>query len=197
MSSFEKSNTKKIRIVIIIAIIVFLALAIFFYHNYSCKRNGKTIESRELILQEQFHADYLICEEKKDGMIFSGFELSDGRTGLAFFRKDNNRYKCGQCKFVDSDVPAVLYKILDGKGCYLIFFNQPNMKYAEVTYTVTTLSGEQKEVTLKYDISDYAVICSESPQWEQPIRIMYYDKNGNEYKFVEHHSTREMYVKDN
>ena len=191
-------NAKKNYILIIsVILIMFVCVSVFFYKDYSHQRNGKTFESRELILQENYDADYLICEEKVDGVIFSGYELANGRTGLARFVEDNDRYRVSQSKYANQDVPAVLMDVLNGKYCYLIFFNQPNMKRVEVTYEVTTFSGTREKVTFDYDITDYAVICSESPQAGQPISIIYYDTNGNEYRFVGHPETREMYVKEN
>ena len=188
---------KKSIAIIGIVVLVVVCVSIFFYKDYSSKRNGKTFESRELILQEKSDADYLICEEKVDGYIYSGYELANGRTGLATFKEDNGNYRISMCKYADEDVPAVRMDILNEKFCYLIFLNQPNMKRVEVTYVVTTYSGTKENVTFDYNISDYAVICSESPQAGQPISIVYYDTNGNEYRFVEHPEMREIYIKDN
>lgn len=190
---------KKSIAIIGIVVLVVVFVSIFFYKDYSNKSNGKTFESRELILQEKYDADYLICEEKIDGYIYSGFELANGRTGLATFKEDNGNYKASMCKYADEDVPAVRMDILNEKYCYLIFLNQPNMKRVEVTYVVTTYSGTKENVTFEYDITDYAVICSERPQAEagEPISIVYYDTNGNEYRFVEHPEMGEIYIKDN
>ena len=183
--------------IISIIVVVAVCISILYYKDYSSKRNGKTFESRELILQEKHDADYLICEEKVDGVIFCAYELANGRTGLARFVEDNDRYRFSQSKYANQDVPAVLMDVLNEKYCYLIFFNQPNMKRVEVTYEVTTFSGTREKVTFDYNITDYAVICSESPQAAQPISIVYYDTKGNEYRFVGHPETREMYVKEN
>ena len=191
-------NKKNITIISMI-VLVAVCVSVFFYKDYSSKRNGKTFESRELILQEEYDADYLICEEKVDGYIYSAFELANGRTGLATFKEDNGKYRISMCKFADEDVPVVRDDILNEKYCYLIFLNQPNMKRVEVTYVVTTYLGTKENVTFDYEITDYSIICSERPQIQagEPISIVYYDTNGNEYRFVEHPEMKTIYIKDN
>lgn len=182
--------------IISIVVLAVVCISIFFYNNYSSKRNGKTFESRELIIQEKYDADYLICELKIDGNIYCGFELANGRTGLAKFAEKNGKYTSGKCRYENNDVPLVDMNVLNEKFCYLIFFNQPDMERVEVTYQVTTYSGTRENVTFDYDITDFEIICSESPQAGQPISIVYYDTNGNEYRFIEHPETREMYIKE-
>lgn len=190
---------KSRKIIIIAIMILLISVSVFFYMDYSSKRNGKTFESRELILQEKYDADYLICEEKIDGYIFSGFELANGRTGLATFKEDNGKFKATMCKYADDNVPAVRMEILNGKYCYLIFLNQPNMKRVEVTYVVTNYLGTEENITINYDITDHKIICSERPQKHsgQPIEIVYYDIKGNKHRFIEHPEMRDVYIKNN
>ena len=185
-------------IVVAISIVLVLAacIGIAFGVDYFAKRNGKTTESRELILQENYEGDFLICERKIDGMIFSAYELSNGRTGVAEFKEEENGYRAGRVKFSDADVPNVQMEVLNEKYCYVIFLNQPNMEYVTVVYEVTTSSGEREEVSFRYDLDDDRLACSESPQGGEPKYIVYVDEEGQQYKFAEDpEGTREYYVK--
>lgn len=184
--------------VAIISVICTIAICVggFLINDHSTKRNGNTRESRELVLREDAEADFVIEEFKTDDLIFCAYELSNGRIGVAKFKAEDDKYRLSGAKYADKDVPNVQLEIVDKKFCYIVFLNNSNLDYAEITYNVTTYSGKREDVVFKYEVDDKLIICSESPQGGEPIGMVFYEKNGEKHEFIPNpDGTRESYVK--
>ena len=184
--------------VAIISVICTIAICVggFLINDHSTKRNGNTRESRELVLREDAEADFVIEEFKTDDLIFCAYELSNGRIGVAKFKAEDDKYRLSGAKYADKDVPNVQLEIVDKKFCYIVFLNNSNLDYAEITYNVTTYSGKREDVVFKYEVDDKLIICSESPQGGEPIGMVFYEKNGEKHEFTPNpDGTRESYVK--
>ena len=171
--------------IVIISIICTLAVCVgaFLVADYFAKRDGRTRESRELIVREELGADFVICEEKIDGIIYVAFEFPNGRIGVTGFEQKGDKYKTSglHSKYSNADVPNVhnvIWKYAD-----IIFFNKPDLDYVELTYEVIDNKGEEIEVTERVNI-EKQIFCVDRPQYTEPISMTFYDKNGKKYEFV-------------
>lgn len=172
----------------IISVICTLAVCVgaFFVTDYFSKRDGRTRESRELILREDDDADFVIEEYKTEDAIYTAFECLNGRIGVAKFNLEKNKYRWGSTRYADADLPNVIYEIVEEKYSDIIFFNKPNLDYVELTYKVINNKAKEVEVTERiYYEKENQIIYAERPQVSEPSAITFYDKNGKKYEFVD------------
>lgn len=177
-----KKSTVAIISVICTLIICLSAYLVF---DYSGKRDGRTRESRELILREELGADFVICEQKINGIIYVAFEFPNGRIGVVGFEQDGDRYKTSglHSKYSNSDVPNVQDVI--GEYADIIFLNKPDLSYVELTYEVIDIHGETVQVTNRLEFNGDRILYAKRPQYSEPISMTFYDLNGNEYAFID------------
>lgn len=174
--------------VAIISVICALAICIggFFVTDYFSKRDGRTRESRELILREDDEADFVIEEYKTEDAIYTAFECLNGRIGVAKFNLEKNKYRWGSTHYADNDVPNVIYEIIDGKYCDIIFFNKPNLDYVELTYKVIDYEAKEIEVTKRIEYEkEKQILRAERSQVSEPASMTFFDKNGKKYEFID------------
>ncbi len=173
--------------VAIISVLLTLAvcLGVFLITGYFAKRDGRTRESRELILREELGADFVICEQKINGIIYVAFEFPDGRIGVVGFEQNGDRYKTSglHSMYSNSDVPNV-HKVI-GEYADIIFLNKPDLSYVELTYEIVDNNGENIQVTNRLDFNGDSILYAERPQFSEPISMTFYDINGKEYAFVD------------
>ena len=176
----KKSTVAIISVICTIAICV----GVFFVTDYFSKRDGRTRESRELILQEEYDADFVIEEYKTEDAIYTAFECLNGRMGVAKFNLEKNKYRWGSTRYADNDVPnvqKVLWEYAD-----IIFFNKPDLDYVELTYKVIDYNAKEIEVTERIEYEkEKQILYAKRPQYEEPIAMTFFDKNGKKYEFVD------------
>ncbi len=162
-----------------------VCLSVYFVSNYFDKRDGRTRESRELILREELDADFVICEQKINGIIYVAFEFPNGRIGVAGFEEEGDRYKISglHTKYSDSDVPNVNKVIWEYAD--IIFLNKPDLSYVELTYEVIDIYGKNVQVTNRLEFNGDRILYAERPQYSEPISMVFYDINGKEYAFID------------
>ncbi len=180
---------KKSTIVIInVLCTLVVCIGAFLVTDYFAKRDGRTKESRELIVREELGADFVICEEKINGIIYVAFEFPNRRIGVTGFEQKGDKYKTSglHSKYSNADVPNVIDEIIDGRRCDIIFFNKPDLDYVELTYEVIDYEGEEIEVTkyIEYE-KEKQILRAERPQVSEPASITFYDKSGRKYEFVD------------
>ena len=174
---------KSVAIISIICTLV-VCLSVYFVSNYFDKRDGRTKESRELILTARKDVDFVICEQKINGIIYVAFELPNGRIGMTAFEEEGGKYKLsGWTRYSNSDVPTVekvLWEYAD-----IIFLNKPDLSYVELTYEVIDIRGETVQVTNRLEFDGDRILYAERPQYSEPISMTFYDVNGKEYAFID------------
>ena len=165
---------RKYLIVIIILIIVLLAGILCFLTP-----NGKTLESREEILKNTSSGKYVweIDKEIKlyDYIISSAYGSKDG---LAVFKSyGNNKYKLQSVTYKEKGKVVIEQIVYKSDVYYISKCNQANLDYAEVIYSA---DNEELEPRI-FDVKENNLISFKSPSDDFAMRIIYYDKDGNQY----------------
>lgn len=172
----------------IISVVCTLAVCVgvFFVTDYFSKRDGRTRESRELIVREELGADFVICEEKINGIIYVAYEFPNGRIGVTGFEPEGDKYKTSglHSKYSNADVPNVHDVIWENAD--IIFFNKPDLDYVELTYKVIDYNAKEIEVTERIEYEkEKQILYAKRPQYEEPIAMTFFDKNGKKYEFID------------
>ena len=178
----KKSTVAIISVICTIAICV----GVFLVTDYFSKRDGRTQESRELIVREELGADFVICEEKINGIIYVAFEFPNGRIGVTGFEPEGDKYKTSglHSQYSNADVPNVHDVIWEYAD--IIFFNKPDLDYVELTYKVIDYNAKEIEVTERIEYEkEKQILYAKRPQYEEPIAMTFFDKNGKKYEFVD------------
>ena len=161
-------------IVIIILIISLLAGILYFLTP-----NGKTMESREEILKNSTSGKYVweIDKEIKlyDYIISSVYGNKDG---LAVFKSyGNNKYKLQSVTYKEKGKVVIEQIVYKNVVYYIAKCDQANLDYAEVIYSI---DNEELEPRI-FDVRENNLISFKSPSDDFTMRIIYYDKDGNQY----------------
>lgn len=161
-------------IVIIILIISLLAGILYFLTP-----NGKTMESREEILKNSTSGKYVweIDKEIKlyDYIISSVYGNKDG---LAVFKSyGNNKYKLQSVTYREKGQVIIEQIVYKNDVYYIAKCDQANLDYAEVIYRT---DNEELEPKI-FDVKENNLISFKSPSDDFTMRIIYYDKDGNQY----------------
>ena len=165
---------RKYLIVIIISIIILLAGILYFLTP-----NGKTLESREEILKKSKTGKYVweIDKEIKlyDYIISSVYGNKDG---LAVFKSyGNNKYKLQSVTYKEKGKVVIEQIVYKNVVYYIAKCDQANLDYAEVIYSI---DNEELEPRI-FDVRENNLISFKSPSDDFTMRIIYYDKDGNQY----------------
>lgn len=140
--------------------------------------DGKTLESREEILKNSKTKKYVYEIYKEielyDYIISSVYGNKDG---LAVFKENEGNYELQSVTYEGKGeviIEQIMYK---GESYYITTCNQPNLDYAEVTFTI---NNEEHE-PISYDVSKSSLISFKAPSDDFTMRIIYYDRDGNSF----------------
>lgn len=165
---------RKYFLLIISLIIVLLAGILYFLQP-----NGKTIESREGILKNLTSGKYVweIDQEINlyDYIISSVYGKKDG---LAVFKSyGNNKYKLQSVTYKEKGKVVIEQIVYKNDVYYIAKCDQANLDYAEVI-----CRNENEELKYRiFDVKENNLISFKSPIDDFTMRIIYYDKDGNQY----------------
>ncbi|WHH59719.1 hypothetical protein [Petroclostridium sp. X23] len=164
---------------ILVAAIIILSVVFISFFFQQCKPDGSTLESRELRLSQSDNGIHIAAEIKIDEHIISGIIDANNKYGLAIFEpEDNNKYKL-QTRFLrDNDEIITGHTVINGTGYDLFWYNQADLDYAQVTYTV---QGKKLE-PIKLDARENKILYYKAPSNDYSIEVTFYDTQGNRYE---------------
>ena len=170
---------KKKRLIVISAVILlFLCAAIYKYQSIP---DGQTIESREQLLKgiPKGAGWQISTEQLLNDYIVSGIYSTDGKNGIAVFEPTGKgRYKLSSREWRESGRIVISGYAADGIWYDLVWFNDAQTQYAEITYTV---DGDRQE-TIKHNSTNMEIFIHEAPAKDYSIDVVYYDSKGNVYE---------------
>lgn len=140
--------------------------------------NGKTLESREKILKNSKTKKYvyeIYKEIELHGYIISS--VYGNKDGLAVFKENEGNYELQSVTYEEKGEVIIEQIMHKGESYYITICNQPNLDYAEVTYTI----NNQELEPVSYDVSKSNLISFKAPSDDFTMKIIYYDKDGNSF----------------
>lgn len=100
------------------------------------------------------------------------------KDGLAIFKSyGNNRYKLQSVTYREKGKVVIEQIIYKNDVYYIAKCDQANLDYAEVIYRI---DNEELEPRIS-DVKENNLISFKSPSDDFTMRIIYYDKEGNQY----------------
>lgn len=167
---------------LIITGILFLLFIGYNLFQYLSIPDGNSVKSREQLLKDipKGVTWNIAIEQELQDLIVSGIYSSGGKTGIAVFEPEGNRYKLYSREWRNSADRIIITGIsIDGIWYDLVWFNGAETEKAELTYTQT---GNNIEETFTFDTSDMEIICNPAPADNYALDVIYYDKDGNTYE---------------
>lgn len=167
---------------LIIAGILFLLFMGYNLFQYLSIPDGNSLESREELLKDTPKGITwnIAVEQELQDFIVSGIYSSGGKTGIAVFEQEGNRYKLYSREWRNSSDEIIISGIsIDGIWYDLIWFYGAETERAELTYTQTDNNAEK---TLTFDTTNMEIICNRAPADNYTPEVIYYDKDGNTYE---------------
>ena len=162
----------------VVAILILSVVFISFFFQQS-KLNGSTLESRELRLNQSDNGIHIASEIKIDEQIISGIVGANNKYGLAIFEpEDNNKYKL-RTKFLRDNGEIITgHTVINRLGYDLFWYNQADLDYAKITYTV---QGKKLE-PIELDARENKILYYKAPSNDYSIEVAFYDTQGNRYE---------------
>jgi hypothetical protein len=160
-----------------ILILSFVFISFFFQQS---KLDGSTLESRELRLnQSDNNGIHIASEIQIDEHIISGIVDANNKYGLAIFApEDNNKYRL-QTRFLRDNGQIITgHTIINEIDYDLFWYNQADLDYAKITYTV---QGKKLE-PIKLDAGENKILYHKAPSNNYSVEVTYYDTHGNQYE---------------
>lgn len=170
---------KRTLIIITILLLLFTGYGLFQYLSIP---DGNTVESREQLLKDSPKGvSWNIAVEKNfQDFILSGIYSSNGKSGIAVFEPDDDRYKLVSKEWRDSSDEIIISGFtVNGTWYDLVWFHGAETKTAELTYTQADNNPEE---TFTFDTSNLEIICNPAPTDNYTLEVVYYDKYGNRYE---------------
>ena len=160
-------------------LIIFLILVLLVGILYFLTPNGKTLESREEILKNSTSGKYVWEIDKEinlyDYIISSVY---GNKEGLAVFKSyGNNKYKLQSVTYKEKGKVVMEQIVYKNDVYYIAKCDQVNLDYAEVIYGI----GNEELEPIVFDVKENNLISFKSPSDDFTMRIIYYDKDGNQY----------------
>lgn len=158
-------------------LILSVAFISFFFQQ--CKLDGSTLESRELQLNQSDNGIHIASEIKIDEHIVSGIIDANNKYGLAIFEpEDNDKYKLQTRSLRDNSEIIIEHTIVNETDYDLFWYNQADLDYAKVTYTV---QGKKLE-PIKLDVRENKILYHKAPSNDYSVDVSFYDSKGNQYE---------------
>lgn len=142
--------------------------------------DGSTMERRENALNVSGKNFHISSEIVIDNYIVSGIIGDNEKFGLAIFAPRDGKYKYQTWFLREKGEIAIGYVLTEVSDYNLIWFNQPNMDYALITYMDHALRKELEPI--KLDASENQILYSEAPSNNYSIKVVYYDNQGVKYE---------------
>lgn len=160
------------------AILILSVVAISFFFQQS-KLDGSTLESRELRLNQSDNGIHIASEIRIGEHIISGIVSANNKYGLAIFKpEDNNKYKLQTRSLRDNGEIITEHTVISGTGYDLFWYNQADLDYAKITYTV---QGKKLE-PIELDAGENEILYSKAPSNDYSVEVTFYDTQGNRYE---------------
>lgn len=164
-----------------IALILAICFSFWTVYSHRTAPNGKTIESRERILQASPKgADFRIGQEItiKDYIVSTIY--SNGHNyGIAVFKQtDKGEYKLYSKTWSNGDKVVLDQIMIDGD-----FYNVSwlNKKAEKAVYTYTFEDGEKEQI-FEFDVEDLLPVYCKAPKSNYNLKVLYYDSENNIYE---------------
>lgn len=162
-----------------VATILILSIAFVSFFFQQSKLDGSTVESRELRLNQSDNGIHIASEIKIDEHIISGIIAANNKYGLAIFGpEDNNKYKLQTRLLRDNGEIIIGHTVVNETGYDLFWYNQLNLDYAEIEYTV---QGKKLE-PIKLDARENRILYYKAPSNDYSVEVTFYDTQGNSYE---------------
>jgi hypothetical protein len=170
---------KRKKYIFAIAAILILSIVFISFFFQQSKLDGSTLESRELRLNRSDNGIHIASEIKIDEHIISGVIDANNKYGLAIFEpEDNHKYKL-QTRFLrDNGEIIIEHTIVNETGYDLFWYNQADLDYAKITYTV---QGKKLE-PIKLDAGENKILSYKAPSNDYSVEVTFYDTQGNRYE---------------
>jgi hypothetical protein len=165
--------------IFVTAIVLILSVVFISFFFQRSKLDGSTLESRALQLNKSGNGLHIASEIKIDEYIISGIVSTNSKYGLAVFEpEDNNKYKLQTRSLEDNSEIITEHTVINGTDYDLFWYNQTNLDYAEITYTV---QGKKLE-PIKLDAGENKILYYKAPGNDYSVKVTFYDTQGNQYE---------------
>ncbi|WP_347489221.1 hypothetical protein ABDB91_18620 [Desulfoscipio sp. XC116] len=170
---------KRKKYILAVAAILILSVVFVGFFFQQSELDGSTLESRELRLNQSDNGIHIASEIKIDEQIISGIVGANNKYGLAIFEpEDNNKYKL-QTRFLrDNGEIITEHTVINGIGYDLFWYDQADLDYAKITYTV---QGKKLE-PIELDAGKNKILYYKAPSNDYSIEVTFYDTQGNRYE---------------
>lgn len=179
MAFHHKTKHLKFRILVPFFLILHIVLLWFLAPGTP---DGSDLESREEILNQLSDGDGLqIASEVKidDWIISAIYRSQTEEAGIAVFEPlAKGKYKLQSSLLRQQDEIVWGQAIIRGTWYDLFWLNKPNLRHAEIRYTI---GGIVQEPMIK-EADRLQVLYCEAPEEDYSIHIAYYDGNGTKYE---------------
>lgn len=171
-------NKKALVFGTMITILSIVIVSLIIQHN---QYNGRTLLSREKVLNKRENGLKILSETSIDNYIVSQIVSLRGRYGYALFQlKGRGNYSFQSSMLSEESSIITDFLWIGGKGYEIFMCNQPELDYVEVSYTD---SRDLKVTTKILDLIEGRIAITEAPNLKSYERdVVFYDINGNKYK---------------
>lgn len=170
---------KRKKYIFAVAAILVLGFAVVSFIFQQSKLNGSTLESRELRLNQSDNGIHITSEINIDEHIISGIVGANNKYGLAIFEpEDGNKYRLQTKSLRDNGEIITGHTVINETGYDLFWYNQADLDYAKIIYTV---QGKKLE-PIELDARENKILYHEAPSNDYSVEVAFYDTHGNRYE---------------